>query len=330
MRIIILGGTKFIGRAITNDLLEHGHELLIVHRGETELETEHSCQHLHTDRNKLAEHKSILDRFRPDAVVDTIAMNECDAQIALSCLPSDIRFVVLSSMDVYRAFGAVLNDSETDALPIDENSPVRATFFPHKGTSQPGADKYEKLHVEAQYAKVHATILRLPMVYGPHDPRRREGYILSRVRARRKQIPIGPGNWLWSKGFVFDIAISVRLALETATARGEIINICESKTSSFLAWSKMILQAANSDAELVLVDERHLPEDIGSLMKTRNQHLLMSNEKERHLLKWAETDPQVALEKSVQWHLEHPPEGDPFFNASADDKALSTSRVLSK
>lgn len=92
----------------------------------------------------------------------------------------------------------------------------------------------------------------------------------------------------------------------------------------------MILQAANSDAELVLVDERHLPEDIGSLMKTRNQHLLMSNEKERHLLKWAETDPQVALEKSVQWHLEHPPEGDPFFNASADDKALSTSRVLSK
>ncbi len=328
MRIVILGGTKFIGKAITSHLTQQGHELLVVHRGETEPAADNQCQHLHTDRSHLTDHKSALSTFHPDAVVDTYCMNEVSAANVLECFPPDLRYIVLSSMDVYRAFGAVLTETETDPLPITESSPVRTTLYPHKGSGQPGSDDYEKLHVESVYGKVNATILRLPMVYGPFDPRRREDYILRRLRAGRKQIPIGIGNWLWTKGFVFDIANSVNLILHSDTTRGEIINICETHTHTFADWSKMILQAANSDAELVPVDEKLLPEDLGSLTKPRPQHLLVSNEKARRLLPdWVETDNQSALNQSVNWHLENPPEAE-LFDPTEDDKALLSSTAV--
>lgn len=328
MRIVILGGTKFIGKAITDRMGQQGHELLVVHRGETEQKTDSKHQHLHTDRAALTDHKSTLCAFRPEAVIDTYCMNEHAAKVVLECFPPELRYVVLSSMDVYRAFGAVLSNTETDPLPITEDSPVRTTMYPHKGSGQPGSDDYEKLHVESVYGKVYATILRLPMVYGPFDPRRRENYILRRLRAGRKRIPIGIGNWLWTKGFVFDIANSVNYVLQSDTTRGEILNICETDTHSFAAWSKMILQAANSDAELVPVDEKLLPEDLGSLTKPRPQHLLVSNEKARRLLPdWVETDNQSALDQSVNWHLENPPEAEPF-DPTEDDKALLSSTAV--
>ncbi len=48
----------------------------------------------------------------------------------------------------------------------------------------------------------------------------------------------------------------------------------------------------------------------------------MVSSKARDLLGWTETDPHDALERSVAWHLEHPPEAAPD-DFTADDRALA-------
>jgi nucleoside-diphosphate-sugar epimerase len=289
-----------------------------VHRGVLEPTDMPDVRHLHCERPELASHRDELDAFAADAVVDCRPLTRVDAEHALEALPGIGRRIVISSIDVYRAFGALNSEQETDPVPIDEESAVRPERYPYRG-QMPGMDDYDKLDVEDVYLPRGATVLRLPMVYGEHDYQRREEFILRRVRAGRKQIPFGSGQWLACRAYVRDVGRAVRLAL-THDVRGEVFNICEDRTYSMRMWSQAILEAAGSDAELVRVGDDVLPEDL-KFTGTMSQHIAASGKKARAMLGWTTSDPMATLRTSVQWHLANPP-ADASDDFSADDKAL--------
>ncbi len=320
MRTIILGGTRFIGRAIVEELSGAGHELLIVHRGQLEPEGLPEAQHLHADRMDLGLHRALLAAFEPDGAVDCRALTRADSEAVITALPDNIRLVVISSIDVYRAFGALNDDRETDPVPLDEDSPVRPGRYPYRGQA-PGMDDYDKLDVEDVYLPHGATSLRLPMVYGERDYQRREEFILRRIRAGRKRIPVGAGTWLACRGYVRDVARGARLALESSIAAGHVLNLCEDRTYSMGMWSRMILDAAGSDAELVRVADDLLPEDLKPT-GTMTQHIAASARKARAMLGWTTSDPLATLQTTVAWHLANPPP-DPGQDFTADEKALA-------
>jgi nucleoside-diphosphate-sugar epimerase len=316
MRVMVLGGTRFIGAAIVEELDAHGHELLVVHRGEHEPPDLPEVDHLHAQRQDLPQLRGPVEEFGPEAVVDNCAYSAADAETALAAIGDDTRLLVVSSMDVYRAFGAVLAGTETDPLPLDETSPVRPDRFPYRGRSHPSpdADTYEKLDVEAAYLAREATVCRLPMVYGERDHQRREEPILDRI-------PAGAGTFLWTRGYVRDVATGVRLALESDATVAEVLNLGEARTWSMGLWARHVLEAAGSPAELARVPDVLLPDDL-KLLGGVSQHLLVDSSKARDLLGWTETDPHEALARSVAWHLANPPEGaDAGFEA--DDRALA-------
>lgn len=321
MKVIVLGGTRFIGRAIVEELAAAGHEMLVVHRGNLEPDDMPPVQHLHTDRMELGAHRRELAAFGPDAAVDCRALTRADSEIVLDTLPAGLRLVVISSIDVYRAFGALNQDLETDPVPLDEDSAVRPTRYPYRGR-MPGMEHYDKLDVEDLYLARGATSVRLPMVYGEHDYQLREDFILRRLRAGRARIPFGAGTWLACRAYVRDVARGVHLVLESPEAAGHIFNLCEVRTYSMRMWSRMILDAAGSTAELVRVSDDLLPED---LKPTGNmsQHIVASAQKARSTLGWTTSDPAESLGTSVRWHLANPPPNpDPDF--SADDRALAS------
>jgi len=150
-------------------------------------------------------------------------------------------------------------------------------------------DDYDKLDVEDSYLARGGTSLRLPMVYGERDYQRREEFILRRVRAGRTRIPVGAGMWLACRGYVRDLARGARLALESSTAAREVLNLCEDRTFSMAMWSRMILDAAGSDAQLVRVPDDLLPEDM-TPTGTMTQHIAASAHKAKVMLGWTTTD----------------------------------------
>lgn len=318
MRVVVLGGTRFIGRAIVEELASAGDEPLIVHRGQLEPGDLPQVPHLHCDRAELASHREELAAFRPDAVIDCRALTRRDADTALEALPGVQRWIVISSLDVYRAFNAVLEDRETDPVPIDDESPVRTNRFPYRGKLA-DRDDYDKLDVEDVYLPRGALVLRLPMVYGERDYQLREEFILRRVRAARPRIPIGAGLWLACRVYVRDVARAVNLGLR-ATPTG-VMNICEDRTYSMRRWARMILDAAGSDAELIRTPDELLPEDLKPT-GTMPQHIATSARKARAELGWTTSDPFESLRTTVRWHLDHPP-ANPDLDFSADDRALA-------
>jgi nucleoside-diphosphate-sugar epimerase len=324
LRVMVIGGTRFIGAAIVEELADHGHELLLVHRGEHDPDDLPEADHLHTERASLPHLRGAVDDFGPEGVVDTYAMTAADAETALAAIGDDTRLLVLSSMDVYRAYGSLLAGVETEPVPIDETAPVRERRYPYRGHptlgSMPIAEHYEKLDVEEAYLRRGATVCRLPMVYGERDGQRREEPILGRLRAGRERIPIGEGSFLWTRGYVRDVASGVRLALESEATIGEVLNLGESRTWSMGLWARHVLEAAGGGAELVRVPDPLLPEDL-RLLGHVSQHLLVDSSKARDLLGWTETDPHEALHRSVAWHQAHPPETPADF--TADDGALA-------
>ena len=321
MRVVVLGGTRFIGRAIVEELASTGHDVLIVHRGVLEPADMPAVQHLHAERAELPARRSELAAFEPDAAIDCRALTKVDAQTAIDALPARIRMLVISSIDVYRAFAALNDGRETDPVPIDETSPVRSERYPYRGKAS-GMDDYDKLDVEDVYLPLGATSLRLPMVYGPHDYQLREEFILRRVRAGRKRIPCGAGMWLACRAYVGDVAHGARLALESTSTEGSAINLCEDRTFSMAMWSRMILDAAGSNSELVRVADEVLPEDLKPT-GTMTQHIAASSKRARTLLGWTTSDPAETLQATVRWHLANPPAGSSA-DFSADDLALAS------
>lgn len=323
MRVLVVGGTKFIGRRIVEELAARGDEVMVVHRGTTEPADLVPCQHIHIDRAEFGSVAGQIRTWRPNAIVDTLAMTRADTEAVLPHLP-DAALVLLSSMDVYQALGLLLDDLGGEPVPIDEGSPVRSTRYPYRNREGVHRDPdYDKLDVEPLYLERGAAVLRLAMIYGEHDPMRREEFILRRVRGGRTRIPVGGGSWLWTRCYVGDVATAVLAAIDNpAAGGGQILNIGEAYAHTMLTWAGQILAAAHHDAELVQVADARLPDD---MWMTRNpsQHLLVSSRRAADVLGWRTGDPQAALERSVQWHLAHPPE-DADTDFSADDEALAT------
>jgi len=144
VRVLILGGTLFIGRRIALGLLARGDDVMVVHRGQTEPAELSGCAHVHSARPALAEVADQLRAWRPDAVIDTRAMTAADASAVLPHLP-DAHLVLLSSIDVYRAYELLLAGQGGEPVPLTESSAVRSGRYPLRDLLPGLGEHYDKL-----------------------------------------------------------------------------------------------------------------------------------------------------------------------------------------
>lgn len=231
MQTLVIGGTRFIGAQVVKLLHDNGADITVFHRGTSNNPLlPESIEHIHDPAAQYP-----ITRF-PDAlrrdwdiVVHMVAMGAADAQAAMQMFAGRVgRFVLVSSCDVYRAYGRLtqIEAGLPDPVPLQETAALRTVLYPYRGMeSQLGiyARDYDKILVERAVRNAHGldwTILRLPKVYGPGD-----NGDLATVYGFAA-VP----DWRWTHGHVRNVAGAIVAAAVHDKARNEIFNVGELQT----------------------------------------------------------------------------------------------------
>ena len=117
MKILIIGGTRFIGLATTKALHDAGHTIAVFNRGNNADAVPEGIQQIRGDRDTLVESADELRAFAPDVVWHNIVLEEKqvrDVQTVFTGVAK--RFVMTSSMDVYLAFGRLLGKEQVEPI----------------------------------------------------------------------------------------------------------------------------------------------------------------------------------------------------------------------
>ncbi len=281
MRVLVIGGTRFIGPPVVHRLIDMGHEVTVFHRGFAEAELPPRAGHLHADRMELPAHVETIRAFAPDLVLDMAAFTRAEAEAMVQTVRGIARrLVVLSSQDVYRAYGIFHG---TEAVPVirapaTEDSPLREQLYPYRGDGR-GLDDYEKILVERAVTGIPglpATILRLPMVYGEGDYQHRLLFELQRMDDGRPAILLEErfALWRWTRGYVQNIAAAIANAVSDARATGRTYNLGEPAALSYADWVRAIGRNAGWARELLLLPADRLPPALWPPAGNYDQHLV--------------------------------------------------------
>jgi nucleoside-diphosphate-sugar epimerase len=345
MRVLIIGGTGFIGRFVTSQLLALGDDVTVVHRGSSTFNEplagngSRQPQEIFADRNALDARAGELRPIRPDVVVDTILSSGAQAESMTRTFRGAAgRLVVLSSMDVYRACG-VLHRLETgplEPLPLTEESALRTrlhTYPPEQVRMLQQIfgwldDDYDKIPVERAVMadpQLPSTVVRLPMVYGPGDPLHRVFPIVKRIDDGRRHIPMARSvsRWRASRGYVENVAAAVVLAARSDHAAGRIYNVGDTDALSELEWAQAVASAMDWTGAFVVLPDDKAPRHL-QLPANLDQHWVADSSRIRNELGYRDAVPRSdALRRTVAWERTHPPAIDPAqFDYTAEDTAL--------
>jgi 2'-hydroxyisoflavone reductase len=153
MRLLILGGTVFLGRHVAAEALARGHEVTVFHRGRHGAELFPEAEHLIGDRGGDL---TALERRAWDAAVDTSGYQPADVAASTALLArADVEHLAfVSTCNVYPAW---------PGEPVSEASPVWAEgddYGPNKAACEREAEAALPGRVAA---------LRAGLLCGPHD-----------------------------------------------------------------------------------------------------------------------------------------------------------------
>jgi 2'-hydroxyisoflavone reductase len=182
VRLLLLGGPKFLGRAVIDAALERGHEVTLFNRGSTNAGLYPDLERITGDRD------GGLDGLRGrdwDAVVDTSGYLPRVVGAGAELLSGAVgHYVFVSSVSVYASFADV----------VDEGSPVAQLSEP--GSEDIGKD-YGALKalcedvVETAFPGRAASV-RAGLIVGPHDPTGRFTYWPHRIARGGDVLVPGP------------------------------------------------------------------------------------------------------------------------------------------
>jgi nucleoside-diphosphate-sugar epimerase len=340
MKILLIGGTGFIGPYTAAALKKSGHHVTVFHRGRTS--PPEGTEEILGNREFLQDHQPEFRRQKFDAVVDFILSSGRQALQLMDTFRGIAgRVIALSSMDVYRAWGVFyrFESCGLQELPLSEDSALRTSrnVYSPEALQKVRAvyhwfdDEYDKIPVEEAALsdpQLPGTVLRLPMIYGPGDPLHRFHPFLKRMDDGRRHILFADdvASLRVPRGYVEDIGAAIALAATAPQAAGRIYNVGESESFSELEWARKIAASVGWNGEFVVLPHDRTPQHLLWPGNTA-QHLVVSCERIRHELGYRELLPrEEAFRRTIAWERANPP-AQPMtvFDYAAEDEAVKES-----
>src|SRR5579871_5224774 len=198
MKVLVIGGTSFIGRAIVQELLKAGHDVTLLHR-KAKHDFPKRVQNLAADRNDPDQVRNAITGRRFEVIFDNVydwERGTTAAQVEATvkaCGDRLIRYVFMSSV---AAYGDGLNHYEDDALAPDDHP------YPYTRNKAMSERMLFRMH---QRTGLPVVTFRPPFIYGPGNPFYREQFFWDRLRAGRPVVIPGDGHRLMQFVFVTDL-----------------------------------------------------------------------------------------------------------------------------
>ena len=173
MKLLIIGGTIFVGRALVDAALERGHEVTLFNRGRSSPGAFPAVETIIGDRD------TDLDRLRGrrwDAVIDTCGYRPRQVALSTAALRQSVeRYCFISTISVYPVAGAPNRDETAPVMPLEDDSVeavTQETYGPLKARCEAA--------VQDAFPQ-NALIIRSGLIVGPHDPTNRFTYWVTRA-----------------------------------------------------------------------------------------------------------------------------------------------------
>ena len=282
MRILIMGGTRFIGVYLTKLLVEQGHEVVLFNRGNRPVPVEGVGQ-ITGDRTDAAVLKEKLSHLNFDAIFDNNGREVSDTQPLAEIFQGKIQhFVYMSSAGVYL---------KSDQMPHTEGDAVDPKSR-HRG-------KHETEAFLTQLG-LPFTSIRPTYIYGPQNYNDLEAWFFDRI-VRDRPIPI-PGNGLHFTqfGHVKDLAAAMGKVLGNQQAIGQIYNVSGERYVTFAGLARACAAAAGKSPDAVQIvnyDPKKFDFGKRKAFPMRVQHFFAAIDKAKTELGW---QPEYDLVSGLQ------------------------------
>ncbi len=250
MKILVMGGTKFLGRAVVDHALQAGHEIALFNRGRTNPHLYPDVEHLVGNRDADL---SALDGRSFDAVIDTSAYYPRQVRALVEVLDSRVdHYTFVSTVSVY-ADNSTPGANESADLATVQDVTIESDddYGGFKALCEQELDGLIP-------GRVHH--VRAGLIFGPHDDTGRFSYWAQRIAAGGQVLAPEPQNQPVQFIDVRDLGAWIVRASE----RKIVGAMNASGTSGSLTMGellKTIQETTNSDAELVWVSDNFLADN---------------------------------------------------------------------
>jgi len=326
-KVLVIGGTLFIGRLLVRELLKAGHEVWILHR-KAEHDLGKRVGNLTADRNDVESVRRILSEQKFEVVFDNVydwergtTAAHVEAAARAAAHSGLHRYVFMSSV---AAYGDGLNHHEGDALAPDDHPDP---YVRNKAMSERALFR---LH---QRSGIPVVTLRPPFVYGPGNPFYREAFFWDRMRDNRPLILPGDGRRLMQFVYVKDLVWACLRVMEVPAAAGHAFNIANPRAITQADLLQALAEAAGKKPTVVRLPRDRIYQAGGRVMTPPYYFgayfdlppITMLIAKAQRMLGFKPTDFAEGLKQTYRWWSRHCPRQ--AMDYSFEDRLLAGAAV---
>lgn len=311
MRILILGGTRFIGRALTLRLLGDGHEVHLVTRTREHASFAPKAVVHPGDRRRPATLAAAAGRF--DCVYDFLGFDAEDAAVAAGAFAGRCsRFVHLSTGSVYWIAAArrcPWVEEDGTLLPLRDRGACDTTELDYGIAKR----ECERVYREAAESRgFPAVFVRAPVVSGPNDHKKRDLFWVRRILEGRPLVMPDGGRNVFNHVYVDDLVeMLVRLASAGDIEPGEAFNACDRVFTSLREYVSWFANVLGERADLVDVPRAAIAaaglDDRSFYFADASSHVL-DNRKAESRLGMRFRTPDGWIPPTAEWCRAQPPD----------------------
>ncbi|HET8546830.1 MAG TPA: NAD-dependent epimerase/dehydratase family protein [Bryobacteraceae bacterium] len=308
MRVLVIGGTLFIGRVLVHELTRAGHEVTILHRRPGH-DLGKRVHEIIGDRNEPESLRAALADREFEVVFDNVydwqrgtTAAQVEATATLCAERNKLhRYLYMSSV---AAYGDGLNHHEGDALAPDNHPDA---YVRNKAMSERALFRLHHRH------QLPVVTLRPPFVYGPGNPYYREAFFWDRIRDNRPVILPGDGRRLMQFAYVKDLVHACLQAMQEHGAVGHAFNIGNPRPVSQAELVELLGDVAGRRAMAVRIPRERILRAGGHPMGPKLYFgfyfdlpaITMMVTRAQRVLHFQPTDFAEGLRESYRWYLRH-------------------------